>query len=284
MPKATILFADNDPDFLKARTEFLKQEGYEVIWATNPTEARRILERGGIDLAILDIRLVNDQDEKDTSGLDIAKEVAPQVPKIILTNYPDYQYVRESLRPQVAGLPAVVDFVAKEEGPEALLQAIKKAIGFVAIWLRQAIDISAQQLERDYEEARRQSRMNYGASLIVAVIGIGLIFMGIVLVFVGRLSAGVASGVGGAVTQAITFLFYKRVDIANTRMDRYRAESMQIKKFETLLAACEEITSHEKREDCKERIIDSVRIFWFGDYGHGKILGNRENERVSGQT
>ena len=106
MPKATILFADNDPDFLKTRSEFLEQEDYLVIPAGDPTEARRKLETGRIDLAIVDIRLVNDDDEKDTSGLVLAMEVARSVPKIILTGFPSYEYVREVLKSQADGLPA----------------------------------------------------------------------------------------------------------------------------------------------------------------------------------
>jgi predicted nucleotide-binding protein len=128
MAKATILFADNDPDFLKTRAEFLEQQGYLVVPATSVTEARRKLEIGGIDLAILDIRLESDDDEKDISGLVLAKEVARSVPKIILTGFPSYEYVREALRPQLNGLPATVDFVAKQEGPETMLAAVRRAL------------------------------------------------------------------------------------------------------------------------------------------------------------
>jgi len=128
MAKATILFADNDPDFLKTRAEFLEQEGYLVIPAASPTEARRKLEVGGIDLAIVDIRLENDDDEKDINGLILTKEVGRSVPKIILTGFPSYEYVREALGPQLNGLPAAVDFIAKQEGPEALLRVIGKAL------------------------------------------------------------------------------------------------------------------------------------------------------------
>lgn len=128
MAKATILFADNDQDFLKTRSEFLEQEGYLVVPAKDPTEARRKLETGAIELAILDIRLVNDDDEKDTSGLTLAKEVARSVPKVILTGFPSYEYVREALKLQVDGLPAAVDFVAKQEGPEALLASVRRVL------------------------------------------------------------------------------------------------------------------------------------------------------------
>lgn len=124
MATKTILFADNAPEFLKIRREFLETEGYRVVSASNPTEARQLFEQGWIDLAVLDIRLLNDDDEKDLSGLLLAKEVARHIPKIMLTGYPSVDVVREALKPQLEGLPASVEFVAKEEGPEALIQAI----------------------------------------------------------------------------------------------------------------------------------------------------------------
>lgn len=257
MAKATILFADNDPDFLRTRSEFLEQEGYLIVPANNPTEARRKLEAGGIDLAIVDIRLESDDDEKDTSGLTLAKEVARRVPKIILTGFPSYEYVREALEPRLDGLPAAVDFVVKEEGPEALLQAIRSVLGFAPEWLQKTIDGTAKGLDKDYEDARRQSRMNYIASMVVAGIGIVIIFVGTVFAISGMLAFGIASAVGGIVTEAVTYLFFRRVDLANTRMDRYHAESLQIKQFENLLAACGDLPSLKKRETCKER-----RLMW----------------------
>jgi len=263
MAKATILFADNDPDFLKTRAEFLEQEGYLVIPADDPTEARRKLELGGIDLAIIDIRLVDDDDERDTSGLVLAKEVARSVPKIILTGFPSVDFVREALKLQLDGLPAAVDFVAKQERPETLLRAVRMALGFVTEWLRETIDGTAERLDKDYEDARRQSRTNYIASLVVAGIGIAIIFAGTVFAISGMLAFGIASAVGGIVTEAVTYLFFKRVDAANKRMDRYHAESLQIKQFENLLAACADLPTPAKREACKERVIEAVKAYWF---------------------
>jgi predicted nucleotide-binding protein len=125
---ARILFADNDPDFLKTRCEYLEQEGYNVITASTPIEARDLLLQGMVDLAVLDVRLEDDDDEKDTSGLILARELALSVPKIILTGFPSVDAAREALGSKGNGLPLAVDFIAKSEGPKALEEAVKKAL------------------------------------------------------------------------------------------------------------------------------------------------------------
>jgi len=132
MAKATILFADNDPRFRETMSELLEQEGYLIVPATDPTEARRKLELGGIDLAILDIRLVDDGDEKDTSGLDLAKEVALFVPRVfILSGFlEEHKPELESLRDQMTGSPVVMRFVAKQdpEVEKALMAEVRAAL------------------------------------------------------------------------------------------------------------------------------------------------------------
>lgn len=125
----TILLADNDQDFLDTRREFLEGEGYHIVEATNPTEVRQTFESGNIDLAILDIRLINDDDEKDISGLTLSKVATYRhIPKIILTGFQSFQYVQTALRQEANGTSPAVDFLAKQEGIEPMLLAIKNAL------------------------------------------------------------------------------------------------------------------------------------------------------------
>jgi DNA-binding response OmpR family regulator len=128
MSLGRILFADNDLDFLKTRAEFLQKQGYDVLRAHTAAEAEQSLRDEWVHLAILDIRLVNDDDERDASGLILAKNKTYRaVPKIMLTGFPSYAYVRQALGRALDGLSPAVDFLAKRDGPEAMIQAVEEA-------------------------------------------------------------------------------------------------------------------------------------------------------------
>jgi DNA-binding response OmpR family regulator len=124
-----ILFVDNDPYFLETRSEFLERVGYKVVKATSVAAAERCLREIWTPVAILDIRLSNDDDEKDRSGVALAKsDLCRSVTKIILTNFPSTDIVRELLeiasgnRTQIA-----VDVLSKQDGPNALINAVQTA-------------------------------------------------------------------------------------------------------------------------------------------------------------
>lgn len=189
MTKATILFADNDESFVRTRKEFLEDEGYDVIVATNPSDARRMLEQEQIDVAILDIRLRRDYDEKDISGLVLAKGFARHIPKIILTGYPTVETAVQSLAPDLEELPPAVTFLTKQQqeqkGPEALIMAVRESLQFGQRAFKQTVDAISKQLDEDYADARKEARVHYWIALAVSLVGIGLIFTGIFLVLRG---------------------------------------------------------------------------------------------------
>jgi DNA-binding response OmpR family regulator len=126
--KRLVLIADNDPNIVNVRAEYLQNEGYIVFKATSLEEIKEILSEKYIHLAILDIRMIDDDDEKDISGLTLAKDPAYRtLPKIILTGFPSILAVREALGPTLEGLPPAVNFIYKTEGHDVLIKAIDSA-------------------------------------------------------------------------------------------------------------------------------------------------------------
>jgi len=123
-----VLIIDNNRDFLETRGERLYAQGYQVYRATSLQQAEQILQQVWIHVLIVDIRMRDDNDDKDVSGLVLAKKDAYRsIPKVILTRYPTFEYVREALGPVVEGLPPAVAFIAKQEGPEVMLHAVEQA-------------------------------------------------------------------------------------------------------------------------------------------------------------
>jgi len=174
MAGAKILFAENDRDFLETRGEFLERAGYTVIPALSPTEARKKLEEENPDLAILDIRLINDDDEKDNSGVELAKEISRSVPVLILTGYPSSDYIRQTLRPQLNGSPAAYDFLAKEDGAAVMLTAVKQALEITKA--REKVLVSAALKVTRWEQWRLVVGMitlllAFGAGVMAMVLG-----------------------------------------------------------------------------------------------------------------
>jgi DNA-binding response OmpR family regulator len=127
MRQARLLVADNDRHFLGALADYLEAHGLSVQRVSSVEEARRCLEDDWFHLAILDIRLVDDTDEKDYSGLQLARDVAPAVPKIILTSFPSWQVVRQSLGPTQSGAAAVA-FLAKQEGMDVVVERVSRLL------------------------------------------------------------------------------------------------------------------------------------------------------------
>lgn len=124
----TILLMDNTETVLDKVGKLLEKGGYDVIRAATLDRARDTLRARRVHLAILDVRMVDDDDENDISGLLLAQEPEfAQLPKIMLTAYPSFEGVRLALRANAEGRTAAINFIDKAEGPKALKAAVEEA-------------------------------------------------------------------------------------------------------------------------------------------------------------
>jgi hypothetical protein len=98
------------------------------MFAFDPAEAKRILEQGNIDLAIIDIRLMDDNDEKDISGLVVAKETAPSIPKIILIRFPAFELAKYGNKIETTSNQASPVSIAKQGDADVFLASIEAFI------------------------------------------------------------------------------------------------------------------------------------------------------------
>jgi DNA-binding response OmpR family regulator len=293
MNNKIVLMADNLPSFLDERREFLKQAGYTVVTADNPMDTERILKRGGVDLAILDIRLVNDDDEEDTSGLELAQKFGQKVPIIMLTGFPTWENVKTSLGRDLNGMSPAVDFLSKEESPNLMIQTVNLTIEHPSLKRNMLLEFqsessqalheilqkneppettekfqkSLERTERDLLQYRKEISQQSGNYQRIAIstglVGVGVIFAGTLLVFLSVIPFAMLSGAVGVVAEAISILFIKRAVQASKQVDENYKELQEIYKASHLISICDTIESKPKREDAKVLIIEKLAGKWF---------------------
>ncbi len=132
MPRVRkILIVENDPAQLRPRKELFERQGWQVLTANNLEAAREILTSGWVHLAIVDLRLKDEDDPNDFGGLDlIIEETDPVIPKIIWTAYPTFEVVNKALGLGPNGVPLAVNFVDKAKGFKVLLEAVNAAFTY----------------------------------------------------------------------------------------------------------------------------------------------------------
>ncbi len=116
--KHHILVVDDLDDWRKTLSGLLREEGYKVDVAVSFKKAVTLLRSQKFDLAILDVRL-DETDENNTQGLDLAAEIKRRwrgVKIIIITGYDNPDIVKRAMEPQGSGQKRLADdFIPKTE-------------------------------------------------------------------------------------------------------------------------------------------------------------------------
>ncbi|MCB0258150.1 MAG: response regulator [Calditrichaeota bacterium] len=123
-----VLLVDNDREFLAARRKILEMHGYEVHIAETPDSALQMLGAISLALAVIDLRLEDDLDENDYSGLNLIQKAPSRIPKILTTGFPTVELARRALKGYHAYTSLALDIVAKTDSPQAFLASVNEAI------------------------------------------------------------------------------------------------------------------------------------------------------------
>lgn len=295
MNSESILFADNDERFLRIRSEFLMRAGYNVIKVSSPEETRQVLREDSVALAILDIRLRDDSDDRDTSGLEIAREMAPGVPKIMLTGFPTWEAVRDALGPRVGDGPPAVDFIHKQEGPQALLLAVDWTLRQPqlkanimrefeiqslmalppllvdlgpeegALRLKRSLDVTALQLSQHREREDRRASRYHLWGLVMAIMGMVLILVVTLSALIDNTAPATLPLFVSAICEAAGILFFRREDAAHRRIKMYWLRLNETNDLGMLLRVTDTLPTVESREEYKKKIINGALRKWFGE-------------------
>ena len=120
-----VLIVDNDSRTCESLYELLTHWGYTVVIAEGEGEAlladaKNKAHDFRCQLAVVDMRLIDDSDVEDKSGLDLVNELKPAL-SLTMSGYGDDQVASESLEEKGA-----VSFIGKQWSPQILKQKLEK--------------------------------------------------------------------------------------------------------------------------------------------------------------
>lgn len=117
--QVSILWVDDEIDFLKAHVIFLEQKGYTVLTASSGNEALELVRANQFDLVFLD------ENMPGLSGLDtlpLIKELKPTLPVVMVTKSEEENIMDMAVGSQIA------DYLIKPVNPMQILLSIKKNV------------------------------------------------------------------------------------------------------------------------------------------------------------
>lgn len=137
-----VLVLENQPDFLHTVSDHLKVAGYQPVGATTPNEADVLLSRERFLAAVVDVRMRNEADPHDWSGLIKARFIAEhKVPVIILSAYDSPEDIERAYTVSLEHL-APRKFISKNSPDwnqkliEVLAEISKEQHRGIKVWLQ----------------------------------------------------------------------------------------------------------------------------------------------------
>ncbi len=122
--RLTALFLDDDADILSAAELVLMRHGMHLIKAQTPDEARAALDKGDIDILLLDLNFRRG-DTSGEAGLNFLRErlaLTPALPVVIVTGHSGMQIAISAMR------MGALDFVVKPWNNGRFIASIKAAL------------------------------------------------------------------------------------------------------------------------------------------------------------
>jgi CheY-like chemotaxis protein len=116
-PNRKILWADDEIDLLRPHILYLEGKGYDVTPVSNGEDALAVVVQEGFDVILLDEQMPGMGGIKT---LETLREVAPQVPVIMITKSEEEHLMNEALGRQIS------DYLTKPVNPSQIWLACKK--------------------------------------------------------------------------------------------------------------------------------------------------------------
>ncbi len=119
MRKISILWTDDEIDILRPHIMFLEQKGYDVMTATNGTDAIDLVQENYFDMIFLDENMPG---LTGIQTLGAIKSIAPNVPVVMITKSEEEDIMDQAIGSKIA------DYLIKPVNPNQILLSVKKNV------------------------------------------------------------------------------------------------------------------------------------------------------------
>jgi DNA-binding NarL/FixJ family response regulator len=264
--KVRVLVIEDDKLYANTLKQGLESYNFDVTLEHHYGRARELLvgrTHYPYSVILIDVRLVNNADPGDRSGIKLAQEIGTKVPVLMLSKHDTIEYVKEALAARPDGRRAAFDYVLKDEGYHAIAAAIYQVTQITGTVTAKVFELD-ERLRASYLAVSSQSAKTFFDSRIIAWSGITIIIVSLALFFGGILDSaqGAIGAVSGVVLQAIIMLFFSRQDKADTRMDRYHQELAAMSRLELLIATSDKVSDQTSRYAIQEYILKQAAQHW----------------------
>ena len=143
MSNGLLLWVDDEVELLRAHIIFLEKKGYEVVTATNGTDAMEMCRQRTFDLVLLDEMMPG------VSGLETLqklKEIQPATPVVMVTKSEEEDIMNQAIGSKIA------DYLLKPVNPLQILLTLKKNIHRREI----VSEVTQSEYQHNFQDISRQ--------------------------------------------------------------------------------------------------------------------------------
>ncbi len=193
-----MLVIDDDKTVLESCQRVFRDEGYEVVVASDPWEGLNLASSTYFDVILCDWKMPG------LDGLDVVQELDRRCPDsavVMITGYPALERATEAMK------RGAMDYVSKPFTPEEIIQAVKKALQQKLTTEKKALG-RVEKMMKDWAFPTRTMEDKPPktiAETVATTVSVGKVTSPWRTVFILGILAGSYIGFGGLLSTSVTF-------------------------------------------------------------------------------
>jgi formylmethanofuran dehydrogenase subunit C len=121
-----------------------------------------------------------------------------------------------------------------------------------------AVKLNLTQIEENIQQARKDSSQFFKLTLVFASLGFVIVMGGVILLYLGEMSAGIVAAVSSSVPEVTAALFFRKDQELRKTIEAYHGHMLSSQKLMTMIDVAETIRNAEEQDKMKRQIILST--------------------------